>query len=64
LYYLYRNQNVFFTDVAPLQSTNVKPQIIRRTNNSAGNRSHIHHQESSVLYLHTYINKFIIIIEK
>jgi hypothetical protein len=44
---------VFFTDVAPLQSTN-----------SAGIRSHIPHQESSVLYLHTYIYKFIIIIEK
>jgi hypothetical protein len=55
---------VFFSDVAPLQSTNVKPQIIRRTNNSAGIRSHIQHQESSVLYLHTYIYKCIIIIEK
>ena len=43
----------FFTDVTPLQSTN-----------SAGIRSHIPHQESSVLYLHTYIYKFIIIIEK
>jgi hypothetical protein len=43
----------FFTDVAPLQSTN-----------SAGIRSHIPHQESSVLYLHTIIYKFIIIIEK
>ena len=44
---------IFFTDVAPLQSTN-----------SAGIRSIIPHQESSVLYLHTYIYKFIIIIEK
>ena len=43
----------FFTDVTPLQSTN-----------STGIRSHIPHQESSVLYLHTYIYKFIIIIEK
>ena len=51
---------MYFPDVAPLQSTNVKPRLMQRTNHSA----RVQHQESSVLYLHTYIYKFIIIIEK